>query len=456
MISTLICFILLITSDIYDPTTLVFPPFGHSGGYHKITPYSIRSLLRERISFNDPQGIAAVKLEETDDPSTVNDDDELTFFAVNAGSGQIIYNIGFSDIGTYGSSGAGENQLWEPQGIAVTTSGDIYVADKNNHRIVHLKYSGGKIEKVRTIGSGPSSSPGELSYPQDVAVDSRGNIYVTDTGNSRITVFDRNGNFKKVIGVGYLNKPFGIAITDRTDRWAYYRDRDYIAVTDAGNTRLTTYDFAGNRLKSLDGLDINIDDVYFGYLAIDYYGMIYATDRRNSKIHVFTRDMKYITSYGREGSGDKEFHSPRGIAIWKRYGQIMILEQQAAQYYWLGIDGFIKGAFPATFTHDKPGTTISIYITQPADITLIVYDERGNLVRNLLPQFRETPGFTQILWDGRDNKGELVQFGQYRIELVLEPTYSSKGYFKKELLTDIVCQEFLENIEEEEISPDSL
>ncbi|KQC12240.1 MAG: hypothetical protein APR63_03005 [Desulfuromonas sp. SDB] len=438
----------VLSGESYDPTTLVFPPHGHSGGYHKATSHTIRMVLGNDISFNDPQGITLVKLNDLDDPSTHNDDDELTFFAVNSGAGQIVYNDGLKDIKVYGSTGVSQLQLWEPQGIASTPSGDVYVADKNNHRIVHLKYNQGNLEFQRFIGNGLGTAPGNLSYPQDVAVDSRGNIYITEMGNNRISVFDRNGIFQMVIGVGFLNKPFGIAVLDRVDPWTYYHDRDFLAVSDADNFRMTIFDLQGNRKKSLDGYDLENEEIYFGYLAIDYYSMVYATDRRNSQIHIFTKDLRFITSYGREGTGDKEFHSPRGIAIWKRFGQILILEQQSAQYYWLGVDAMIKGAFPDAFSFENPGSTISVYITQPADITLEVYNKQGALVRDLLPQFREVPGFTQVLWDGKDNQGEIVDTGEYQVKLIVTPTYSSKGYFKKELFTTVLCRDSIVNPEE--------
>lgn len=436
-----ILFLFVLISDSYNPTTFVFPPSGHSMGYHKVTDYSIKMLLGEDLSFSDPQGIVIVKLDNLDDSSTGNDDDELTFFAVNSQNGEIIYNVSFSAVRTYGSVGTGERNLWDPMGITANTSGDVFVADKSNHRIVHLKYSNGELKFLNTIGDGYGMSPGQLSNPIDVTLDGTGKIYVTEQGNNRISIFNKEGDFIKVIGVGYLSEPFGISLIDRRDRWNYYRDRNYLVVTDAKNTRITTFDLEGNRLKSLNGMDIDLEETYFSYVAIGYYGMIYLSDRINSQIHIFTRDLKYITSFGREGSGDKEFHSPRGISIWKRFGQILILEQQSAQYYWLGIDGFVKGAFPSTFTKDQPGSTISLFITQPSNITLTIWDSNGNIIRNLLPEFKETPGYTQILWDGKDNNSEIVSPGTYTVKMLLEPSYSSKGYFEKELEINILCTE---------------
>ncbi|MBN1620089.1 hypothetical protein JW890_05155 [candidate division WOR-3 bacterium] len=442
------------TSLNYDPSTLVFPPAGHSAGYNKITNFTIRMVLGSHLAFDNPQGVSIVKLTEHDDLSTDRDDDELAFFAVNSNRGQIIFNIGFENVNSYGSVGTGRENLWEPMGIAANPEGDVYVADMNNHRVVRLKYGAGNLEYVTSLGDGFGAATGQLSFPCGVALDKSGNVYVTEIGNDRISVFDKTGNFVKVMGVGFLNDPFGIALIDRKDVWNYYRDKDYIVVTDNSKKRITMFDFSGNRIKSVDGLDLGFENISLNYAAIDYYGLIYVTDTDNSQIHIFSRELTHITSFGREGSGKKEFISPRGIAVWKRFGQFIILEASSAQYYWAGVDGYIKGAFPSVFNPLMPGSTIAIYITQPSIITLTVYDSRGNVIRNLLPEFKETPGYTQILWDGKGNNSEIVPPGIYTVKADIEPTYSSRGYFKKTLSVDIECSEsFLEEDQPSDSQP---
>ncbi|MBN1150537.1 SMP-30/gluconolactonase/LRE family protein [candidate division WOR-3 bacterium] len=454
MTLTFLLFIFSLGSN-FDPTTLVYPPAGHSGGYNKVTNFTISMILGSHLAFDNPQGVSIVKLIEHDDLSTDRDDDELAFFAVNSGRGQVIYNIGFNDVNSWGTTGTGTENLWEPMGIAANPEGDVYVADQSNHRVVRLKYKEGKLEYVSSLGDGFGSSPGQMNRPCGVALDKSGNVWVTEIENDRISVFDRNGNFIKVIGVGFLNDPFGIALIDRKDPWNYYRDRDYIVVSDNSNKRLTMFNFAGDRIKSLDGLDLGFENISLNYVAIDYYGMIYVTDTDNSQIHIFSRDLVHITSFGREGSGKKEFTSPRGISVWRRFGQFIILEASSAQYYWAGIDGYIKGAYPSSFYSAMPGSTIAIFITQPAVITLTVYDEKGQVVRNLLPEFKETPGYTQVLWDGKDNSSNVVSPGVYTVKADLEPTYSSRSYFKKALSVEIECTESILDLNGEEQPSDS-
>jgi hypothetical protein len=154
-------------------------------------------------------------------------------------------------------------------------------------------------------------------------------------------------------------------------------------------------------------------------------------------VHKFDRDLKFLTSFGRRGRGDREFESPRGIAIWRRFGQVFIAEGEGAQYYWIGVDGYLRGAFPPQFTEDRPGSTIALLLTDPAEVHLEVFDSTGSPVRDLMPQFRQFPGENDIVWNGLDEYGSLVGPGEYTIVVEIEPTYSSKGTFKKRLVTKV-------------------
>ena len=113
---------------------------------------------------------------------------------------------------------------------------------------------------------------------------------------------------------------------------------------------------------------------YFAWLALDFYGSVYATDMVNHQVHKFDHDLKYVSGFGRQGKGDNEFESPRGIAIWKRYGQVFVLERESVQYYWVGVDGYIEGLYPKKLSKDFPGPTISLILYEPGDFKIQVTD----------------------------------------------------------------------------------
>jgi sugar lactone lactonase YvrE len=84
-----------------------------------------------------------------------------------------------------GIAGGGVGQLDEPEGIATSHSGDVYVTDAHTDRIDEFSAAGVFIEAIGTAGSGA----GQLDYPEGVATDSSGNIYVSDYDNFRIDEF---------------------------------------------------------------------------------------------------------------------------------------------------------------------------------------------------------------------------------------------------------------------------
>ena len=85
----------------------------------------------------------------------------------------------------------------QPNGLGFAPNGDVYVSDGYvNSRVVHFTADG---KFVRIIGGKKGSAPGELQVPHGVAIDPQGRIIVADSDNKRLSVFDKDGRFVKVI-----------------------------------------------------------------------------------------------------------------------------------------------------------------------------------------------------------------------------------------------------------------
>lgn len=107
---------------------------------------------------------------------------------------------------------AGEAQLYFPEGLEIDGAGNIYIADKWNHRIRRVSPDG----KIATIaGSGPNSTPtggyggdggpaiqAQLNAPHGIALDAAGNLYIADEGNNRIRKVTPAGIITTVAGNG--------------------------------------------------------------------------------------------------------------------------------------------------------------------------------------------------------------------------------------------------------------
>jgi len=112
---------------------------------------------------------------------------------------------------SFGSAGSAEGQFQFPRGVAFDTAGNLYVADTTNQRIqvfdssnTFLRMWGFGVDDGTTVfqictsgcqsGQG-GTGDGQFSIPREIAIGADGNVYVTDSENDRIQVFDSDGTF---------------------------------------------------------------------------------------------------------------------------------------------------------------------------------------------------------------------------------------------------------------------
>jgi uncharacterized protein (TIGR03437 family) len=98
-------------------------------------------------------------------------------------------------------------QLAQPEGLAIDSTGNLYIADAANHR-VRMVTPAGIITTIAGNGhpgfggdNGPAAAA-QLNQPYDVALDSSGNLYIADFGNQRVRRIDTSGNITTVAGNG--------------------------------------------------------------------------------------------------------------------------------------------------------------------------------------------------------------------------------------------------------------
>jgi len=204
-----------------QPSLLVFPPYLHSYGIRKATQTKLKLFLGPLASFDDPQGLVCVRMHSRDDPATPKDDDEVTVYGVNSGRNQIIYNTSMYGITGYGRKGSGVGEFRSPKGIAADETGNVYIADTENHRIVHLFNPKSNVEWRRALGT-RGTKPGQFRSPQGIAADSDGRLYVADTRNNRIQILDSLGHCVRVLSQG-LSEPTQIAVSDRKAGFFMYK-----------------------------------------------------------------------------------------------------------------------------------------------------------------------------------------------------------------------------------------
>ena len=188
-----------------------------------------------------------------------------------------------------GNSGIGHGQMSAPSGVAVDTAGNIYVADTANNQIEEFT-SLGLFVRALTAGGSTASAPGfAMNHPSGVAVDSSGNIYVADTGNNQVEKLSPDGTLLATFSAaGFvpgggsaarkMKSPAAVAIDATGD----------IFVADRGDNQIVELSSTGTFLKAFTatGLGSGPQAVMNGPsgVALDANGNIYVADTGNSQI----------------------------------------------------------------------------------------------------------------------------------------------------------------------------
>jgi DNA-binding beta-propeller fold protein YncE len=197
----------------------------------------------------------------------------------------------------------------EPWGITVDPQGNVYVADTWNHRIQKFSADG---TFLLEWGTGGVATEGSSLFwgPRSVAVDPEsGNVYVTDTGNKRVAVFDANGTFLFDFGLtepGMLNEPVGLAIDPN----------GIVYVADTWNLRVVSFTLDGQYLSDWRVYGWNSDTLdNKPYIAVDASGRVYVTDPEGYRVIGFEPGGEALVAFGQYGQEPESFALPIGIAI---------------------------------------------------------------------------------------------------------------------------------------------
>ncbi|WP_164913772.1 PKD domain-containing protein, partial [Methanoculleus taiwanensis] len=205
----------------------------------------------------------------------------------------------------WGSRGSNDGQFVYPEGLAVDGGGTLFVVDQGNYRIQRFDGNGTFMQKWGTSGSGE----GEFDVPRDIGADGEGNLYVTDTWNARIQQFDSTGSFVSEWGSygsgdGQFTYLYGVAADTAGD--VYVTDADRIQKFSRNGTFITKWGTSGSgdgQFNSAMGI------------AADSGGNVYVVDWGNNRVQKFDSNGTFITKWGAPGSGDGEFSGPKGIAV---------------------------------------------------------------------------------------------------------------------------------------------
>ena len=165
--------------------------------------------------------------------------------------GKIVMTLGKKGVTGDDASRDAFNQ---PNGVGFAPNGDVYVSDGYvNSRVVHFTADG---KFVKIIGGKKGSAPGDLQVPHGVAIDPQGRVIVADSDNKRLSVFDKDGRFLKVIAA-----PSRGGIVTTADGTIYVSDVNAGAVTVIRNDQIVDVIKVDGRPHGLS-VDAATGDVY--------------------------------------------------------------------------------------------------------------------------------------------------------------------------------------------------
>lgn len=225
--------------------------------------------------------------------------------------------------------GFGRDRFSNPNGVAFDQRGNIYVADTGNHRIVvfdsrgrYLFRFGSEKAKHRT----ERFKKGALLYPLNTAIAPNGDIYVASMMASRISIFNSRGKFKKEL---YMDRPIQLLIKKQR---LYITTPGQVWVATLKGKVLQKWGSKGRGVRQFE---------YPNGIDLDKKGNIFVSDSQNMRIQILNKKGELV---GGAGSPPKDLNDAERLF---GLGVGLVLDEQERVYVVDGLHHAIR-----VFTHD--------------------------------------------------------------------------------------------------------
>jgi len=273
----------------------------------------------------------------------IADENDMLIRKVTAATGIITTVAGNGSFGYSGDNGAATSaKLQNPTGVAVDSAGNLYIADEYNHRIRKVAAATGIITTVAGTSTGGyvaaqdggAATSAELYYPNGIAVDGAGNLYIADSSNNRIRkVTAVTGIITTVAGNGTggysgdtgaatsaeLHYPTGCVVDGAGNLYIADTDNHRIRMVAAATGIITTVagNGTGGYVSAQDGGGATSAELNNPTgVVVDGAGNLYIADSTNNRIRKVTVGITPQLSFAATAIGSESSDSPQSVTVY--------------------------------------------------------------------------------------------------------------------------------------------
>jgi sugar lactone lactonase YvrE len=200
----------------------------------------------------------------------------------------------------------GKKSLRRPYGIAVGKDGRIFVADSSQQAIIIFD------PRDKSVTSWKGNAQFGLSLPIGLAIDGDSRLFVSDSKGAQVVMFSPEGKPEASLGAKLMKRPVGLAVDAQRGR-LYVGDLELrkILVYDLKTLKLLKQIGGSTAPQASDPDTLSAP----ANMAVDRDGRLFVADTLQCRVIVFNSEGKFIRSFGKAGDRPGEFARPKGIAL---------------------------------------------------------------------------------------------------------------------------------------------
>ncbi len=278
-----------------------------------------------------------------------------------------------------------------PEAVAVDAQGDVYVADQLSYVVQKFTASGEFVTEWGSYGGGH----GQFGPIAGLATDAAGNVYVVDSSHNRIEKFDSDGNF--ITSWGHRGSELGEFEFGSSQNYTQPPGGgiavagDHVYVADSGNDRIERFNLEGGEAMEWGSYGQGPGQFSYPRGVAANESEVLVSDDDNHRIEKFSPEGEYEGSVGSYGTGPGQFGYPYGVAL-DAAGDVYVADdindriveltpQLAFAGAWGGF-GSKPGhlAFPRALASDPAGDT---YVADTANDRVEVFGSGGEYLRTI-------------------------------------------------------------------------